>query len=63
MRLSCDLNVLKLPELRIDSESLFQTVGAEEEKRCAAVWYEILTSVNKFISADLSPRRARVAPM
>ena len=38
------------------SGSPFQTVGAAEEKRHAAVLVRDLGFVGKFISADLSPR-------
>ena len=45
-----------LPELRMASGSPFQTVGAVEEKRRAAVLERDLGIIGKSISADLSSR-------
>ena len=52
--LRCDLNVPMLPELRMDSESPFQTAGAE--KRRTSVLIRDFGTVRKSISADLSQR-------
>ena len=40
----------------MESGNPFQTVGAAEEKRCAAVLVRDLDTVSKSISANLSPR-------